>query len=263
MESLAEQSGDVEQLVAVLERDLTCVRQYERIASAYREAGKHEKALHWAERGMALYPGREGVALRRFVAEEYRRQERHADALRILWTDFRAEPSVHAYEVLEDFARAADDWDDWRERAIAHIRRTLTTHLSGPEPALQRWLPVRGHSLLVEVFLHERNIDAAWREAQAGGCSDALWLQLAAQREQDQPADAASVYLRLGEESVSRTSDGRYEHGIGLLERAAALMHRLNRSAEFQRCFEAIRQRLKNKRNLQKLAEARRNALYL
>jgi uncharacterized Zn finger protein len=263
MQSLAEQSGDVEQLVAVLERDLTFAGQYERIAVAYREAGNHEKALHWAERGIAIYPGREGAALRRLVADEYRRQERHGDALRILWTDFRAEPSVHAYKILEDFARAADDWDDWRERAIAHIRRTLATNGSGPEQALQRWIPARGHSLLVEVFLHEQNIEQAWQEAQAGGCIDALWLQLAALREQDRPADAAAVYLRLGDESVTRTSDGRYELGIALLERAAALMHRVDRSAEFQRCFDAIRQRLKNKRNLQKLAEARRNTLYL
>ncbi len=264
MESLAQQSGDVEQLVAVLERDLTHPRRYERIASAYREAGRHEKALHWAERGMALYPDREGVALRRLVAEEYRRQERHADALRILWTDFRAEPSVHAYKILEDFARAADDWDDWRERAIAHIRRGIPVSANGQSNApVHRWIRARGPSLLVEVFLHEQKIEEAWQEAQAGGCSDALWLQLAAERERNQPADAASVYLRLGEESVTRTSDGRYEHGVALLERAAALMHGMGRSAEFQHCFDAIRQRLKSKRNLQKLAEARRHSLYL
>jgi hypothetical protein len=40
-------------------------------------------------------------------------------------------------------------------------------------------------------------------------------------------------------------------------------MHRLNRSAEFQLRLEALRRRLKNKRNLQKLAEARRRTLYL
>ena len=267
MESLARQSGDVEQLVSVWERDLTFANQYARIAGAYRNAGKHEKALEWAEKGMALYLDHRGAALRLFVAEEYRRTERHADALRILWSEFRGAPCLNTYKLLEDFARAADDWDDWRDRTLAHIRRTIEEKppnrgsvANGP---VFRWQQTQGHSLLVEIFLHEQNVEHAWHAAQTGGCSNTLWLQLAAARETTHPEDAIAVYLRLGEQAVADTSNGRYEPAVALLEKAAALMHSLGRSHEFEFQFDALRQRFKVKRNLQKLAEARRKSLYL
>ena len=265
MESLARQSGDVEQLVAVLERDLTFSGRYLRIAEAYRAAGNFEKALDWAERGMATYPDREGQELRLFVAEEYRRDQRHADALRILWTDFRERPSLDLYKTLEDFARAADDWDDWRDRALACIRKPAPQK---PERAdgsmVHAWANRRpDHSLLVQIFLYERNIDDAWREAHTGGCGNGLWLELAAQREKTNPADAFPVYLRLGEQDIAAVGNGRYESGVTLLEKAAALMHALGKSQEFEAWFETLRQRFKAKRNLQKLAEARRRFLYM
>jgi len=267
MESLARQSGDIEQLVSVLERDLTYPNQYLRIADVYREAGHHEKALQWAERGMNCYPGREGAPLRLFAAEEYRHAERHADALHLLWSEFRIEPQLESYKLLEDFARSADDWEDWRGRALAHLRRLAAERSSAKNNSaattLSWWELKQGHSLLVEIFLYEGNLEEAWREAQTGGCRNDLWLQLAEQRAKAHPADSAAIYLSQGEKAVKSGSDGRYETAIHLLEKAAALMHSLGRSQEFEVQFETLRQQHKAKRNLQKLAEARRSFLYI
>jgi hypothetical protein len=55
----------------------------------------------------------------------------------------------------------------------------------------------------------------------------------------------------------------RYEPAVQLLEKAAALLHSQGRSEEFEQLFETLRQKYKAKRNLQKLAEARRKFLYL
>jgi len=254
-------------LVAVLERDLTFSRQYLRIAEAYRAARNFEMALDWAERGMATYPDREGQELRLFVAEEYRRDQRHADALRILWTDFRDQPALSTYKTLEDFARAADDWDDWRDRALAYLRKPAaqkSTMERADGSMVRSWATRKqDHSLLVQIFLYEGNADEAWREAQTGGCHSRLWLELAAHREKTHPADAFPVYLRLGEQDIAAVGNGRYESGVTLLEKAAALMHSLDKSQEFEAWFDALRQRFKAKRNLQKLAETRRRFLYL
>jgi uncharacterized Zn finger protein len=267
MESLARQSGDIEQLVAVFERDLSLPNQYLRIAGIYREAGNREKALQWAERGMACYSDFQGVPLRLFVAEEYRHAERHADALHLLWSEFRATPGLENYKLLEDFARSADDWEDWRDRALRHLRRLAAEQSSTKSGSTAEFESPRdwkyGHSLLVEVFLYEQNIEEAWREAQAGGCSNNLWLRLAEQREKTHPADAAAIYLKHGENAVARVDNSRYETAIHLLEKAAALMHSLGRSQEFETQFETLRQKHKAKRNLQKLAEARRSFLYI
>jgi uncharacterized Zn finger protein len=267
MESLARSSGDIEQLVAVWERDLTFPNQYLRIAEAYRQARNPEKALQWAERGMNAYPDLGGEALRLFVAEEYLSAHRHADALRIVWSEFRSRPQLETYRLLEQFARAADDWEDWRTRALAHIRRPAvakpSARRSSVDAMVHRWSRPRDSSLLVEIFLYEQDIEAAWKEAQLGGCWDSLWLRLAGEREKTNPEQAFQVYLRLGEQAIESVSDGRYGPAIELMEKAAALMHSVGKQQEFEAHFDALRQRFKAKRNLQKLAETRRSFLYI
>ncbi|MGA3082826.1 MAG: DUF6880 family protein [Terracidiphilus sp.] len=267
MEALARQSGNLDDLVAVLERDLSYANQYLRIAGLYRKAGGHEKALAWAERGMKAVTGYEGAALRIFVAEEYRHNDRHADALRIIWIEFRDSPGLETYKRLEEFARAAEDWDEWRGQALAHVRKTLAgdQHKSrGNATAfVQSWrFRKRDRSLLVEIFLYERKADEAWAEAQAGGCGDTLWLHLAQLREKQHPADAAAIYLRLADQDILQAT-GNYDSGVALLERAAAAARSAGESAKYETEFDVLLKKYKAKRNLQKLVANRRRFLYL
>jgi uncharacterized Zn finger protein len=266
MKALARQSGNMEELVAVLERDLSHAYAYEQIAGIYREAGARDQALIWAERGMKAMPGYEGAGLRQFVAEEYRHSDRHADALRIVWIEYRDSPSLAGYKRLEEFARAAEDWEEWRGQALAHVRRTLAGNERKPGKAnalVHNWsFQKRDHSLLVEIFLYEGKAEEAWAEAQTGGCGDSLWLRLAKLREKKHPADAKAIYLRLGEQEILRAS-GNYDAGVALLERAAATAQALGKSGEFETELDLLLKKHKAKRNLQKRAAERRPFLYL
>jgi uncharacterized Zn finger protein len=266
MEALARQSGSTEELVAVLERDLSHAHNYLRIAGIYRQAGERDKALAWAERGMKTMSGYEGAALRQFVAEEYRHSDRHADALRIVWIEFRESPGLQSYKRLEELARAAEDWEDWRGQALAHVRKTLAGKAGKPANAatpVHSWRFQRqDRSLLVEILLYEGKAEEAWTEAQAGGCGDSLWLRLAEQREKQHPDDAKAIYLRLGEQAI-RLASGNYDDGVALLERAAAAAHAIDKSEEFAVELDQILKKYKAKRNLQKRAAERRRFLYL
>jgi uncharacterized Zn finger protein len=86
---------------------------------------------------------------------------------------------------------------------------------------------------------------------------------LAANREQEHPEDAAPIYLKYAEAGVAATSNGRYEEPVNLLAKAAAVMKRLDRSAEFKIHLEALRVKYKIKRNFIKLVERKRKSLYL
>jgi uncharacterized Zn finger protein len=119
------------------------------------------------------------------------------------------------------------------------------------------------NSPLVEIFLYEGNTEEAWREAQAGGCSDSLWLRLAAAREKEHPEDAAPIYLKQAEAAILGTTNGRYEDSVGFLMKAASVMRRMDRAAEFVRDLEALRVKYKIKRNFIKLVEQKRKSLYL
>jgi hypothetical protein len=58
------------------------------------------------------------------------------------------------------------------------------------------WAARADHSELVTIFLWEKDVEAAWREAREGGCSNDLWMDLARKRETNHPEDALPIYQR-------------------------------------------------------------------
>lgn len=265
MESLAQASGNIEELVTVMSRDLSSAYSYRKIAEVYREAGQHDGALLWAEKGLKAFPERTDARLREFAAEEYHRRRRHDDAMTLIWAEFSERPFLESYKTLEKHAKKAVTWPEWRERALGEIRlRIAKAREKARGQTRPRWMQADdNHSVLVEIFLYEGKDEDAWREAGVGGCSDSLWLRLAAKREKEHPEDAAPIYLKYAEAGVAATSNGRYEDPVNLLAKAAAVMKRLDRSAEFVRHLEALRAKYKIKRNFIKLVEQKRKALYL
>lgn len=265
MESLAEVSGDIEQRVAVMSRDLSSGFDYLKIAEVYREAHQYDNALSWAENGLKAFPDRTDARLREFAAQEYHRRGRNDDAMKLMWAEFFERPYLETYKTLERHAENAGVWPEWRDRALAEFRLRIA---KAKERALAQprlhWMPANDdHSPLVEVFLYESKPEEAWREAQTGGCSANLWLQLAAIREEEHPEDAAPIYLKRADAALAAISNGRYEDAVKLLAKAAAVMKRIDRSAEFVRHLEMLRARYKNKRNFIKLVEQKRKSLYL
>jgi hypothetical protein len=115
----------------------------------------------------------------------------------------------------------------------------------------------------VEIYLYEQDVEAAWREAQEGGCANALWLKLALDREAEHPGDAAPVFLKLAQASVAAVQDGRYENAVRLLVITASTMKRIGQSPRFLGQLELLRAQYKLKRNFLKLIEENRKFLYL
>jgi uncharacterized Zn finger protein len=265
MESLAKTPGDIEQLLAVMSRDLSSAYSYLKIAEVYLDAGRHEPALLWAEKGLEAFKERTDCRLREFAAEEYHRRHRHDDAMKLIWAEFSERPFLNSYKTLERHAKKASAWSEWRERALAEIRLHIKTakEKSGGD-IRSRWMQAKGdNSQLVEIFLYEGNPEEAWREAQAGGCSDNLWLRLAAVREKEYPADAAPIYLKQADAAVAATRNGRYEDSVDLLVKAASVMRRMDAGKEFAAHLEGLRVKYKIKRNFIKAIEQKRKSLYV
>ncbi len=107
----------------------------------------------------------------------------------------------------------------------------------------------------MEIFLWEKDIEAAWCEAQAGGCSEGLWLQLAGLREKEHPRDAIAVYRKQIGPIVEQTNNEAYAEAAGLLRRVKKLMGRLGEQAAFQQYLNTVRTEYKRKRNFMKLLD--------
>jgi uncharacterized Zn finger protein len=255
METLARRTGDVETMIAIKKRDLSSAWNYLQIAETYKGAGKHDLALEWAERGIKAFPERTDSRLREFLAGEYHRRGRHDDAMALAWAKFAESPGLGPYQKLKSHAEKAGDWPAWRSRALEFLRQSIAKRKREARGSRWGWYSEADHTELVRVFLWEKDIEAAWREAREGGCSGELWLELAAKREQEHPEDALPIYQQRIEPTLQQKNKEAYREAIGLLKKVERLMERLGRKAEFARYLESVRAEHKAKRNFVKMLE--------
>lgn len=256
MEALAEESGDVEALVTIKKRDLSHAYSYLQIAEVYKKAGDYDKALEWAERGVKAFPQKTDSRLRDFLANEYHRKDRHDEAMSLMWAEFEESRSLANYQKLKSHADKIKEWSRWCERALAFIRETIAKAKKRKPKDTRGWKSELDHSLLVEIFLWEKDDEAAWREAKEGGCYHGLWLELAKRREKDHPEDALGVYQKEVEPTINEKHNAAYEQAVQYLRKIRDLLKRLSREDEFNVYLESVRTTHKPKRNLMKLLES-------
>lgn len=263
VETIAGIEGDLEALVAIKSRDLSLPYGFLEIAELYRGAGEPERALEWAERGWQAFAAeRQDPRLRAFLAEAYQAGGRHDDAMALIWQAFTASPSIETYEHLEKHAKVADQCPAWRQKALALISERLARE-PAPAPTRPVTRPVwqrdifEDRSLLVEIFLHEGDVEAAWREAQAGGCSAHLWLALARRREESHPAQSVEVYQSHIAALLRHTGDGVYREAVAFLEKIKMLYARLGEDEAFRALLRELRAAQRRKRKLMQMLDGK------
>ncbi len=251
MDALATLAGDVEARVAVRQRDLSYAYHYLEIAELYETSGKRDSALHWAEQGVVAFPERTDSRLRDFLVAQYVRRGRLDEAMLLLWQNFDDRPSLEHYIALHACAKRAGNWPVWRDKALSAIRASMSSGAS----TRNVWHAGDG-SLLVQIFMWEKDREVAWREAQASGCSDSLWMELAKQREQTHPADAIGVYQRAVERTLAQKNNRAYQDAVDLLRTVARVMKSANDTGAMTAYVTAVRTRHKAKRNFMQLLDA-------
>jgi tetratricopeptide (TPR) repeat protein len=122
MKALAEQAGDLSDQIAVRERDLESPYNFLQIAELCRSHEAHDRALEWAQRGMAEFPDSPDHRLRDFLVSEYRRRGRTAEAIEHTWAAFSARPALETYRELAIDAKALGEWEPRRTVALALLR---------------------------------------------------------------------------------------------------------------------------------------------
>jgi tetratricopeptide (TPR) repeat protein len=263
MESLAEASGDIDAIVSVYARDQSTVYRLLRIADVYRAAGRHADARQWLEKAINAF-GAVDPRLIDTLAEEYHYAGRAADAVSLCWRAYESQPTPENYRRLRANATAAGVWAHWHEHAMATLRRRVAARIAaGPQPSgyplpgLAGFVTQPDASALVSVLLYEDDVEQAWVEAQAGGCSEALWADLAARREADHPADAIPIWQRHAERAIAIGSNQGYEEAVAMMARVRRLMSSAATPDAFVSYIAGIRLAYHRKRNLMKLLDQR------
>ena len=254
MERVVELAGDVDQLVAVMAHDLSAGYDFLRIAEVLREAGRHEEALAWAERGLAAFADRPDPRLREFAADEHHRVGRHKAAMGLIWATFEERPCLDTYQRLREHAGTGGaDWPAWSDRALGFLRADIARR-SG-DRRRSGWALPDDRSSLVEILLWQGDVDAAWREAREGGCSGGLWLRLAELRERDHPEDAVPIYTDRVRGLVDQKSNRSYEEAVATMRRLRGVMSRTEPPGDFAAYVAALRVEHGRKRNFMALLD--------
>jgi uncharacterized Zn finger protein len=267
MESLAHTTGDVEALVAVKSRDLSSAYSFLKIAEIYHEAGQHDHALEWAEHGAQAFPEKTDSRLREFLAEEYHRLHRHAEAMEQVWALYVNAPNLGTYRQLKEHTvRAAgksarkqkEEWANWRERALNHLRAMLDERRKGIKNRgnFSAWWGAGDNSTLVEIYLWEGETDEALKAAEAHDCSDAHWMNLAGALEKPRPSEALRIYRESLEPIIDQKNNRAYEEAVERIRKIGKLMERSGRAAEFSDFISGLHTRHKAKRNFIKLLDS-------
>jgi uncharacterized Zn finger protein len=251
LEGIAQLEGDTETLVEIKSRDLSSAHCFLAIAKIYAHAKQHERALEWAERGLATFERAPNEELEPFVAGAYMRRRRFNEALALIWRQYAREPGLHGYRQLLEYAKRAKAEPAWRDRALECLREAI-----GKAKNKTAYSYPRDHSSLVEIFLWEGNLEAAWTEAQAGGCADRLWLQLADMRAKTHPSDAITVYRRNVDQLVPQTNNDAYAQAFALIGKTGELLRSGGQGRAFGDYLAELRVNYKTKRNFIKLLDA-------
>ena len=221
MESLARASGDLDELIAVMSRDLSSAYQYLQLAQVCRDAGRADEALDWAERGVGAFPGRTDSRLVEFLAEAYLERSRGDEAEALVWKAFTEEPDLESFQRLHRVAEHTGELEAWRSRALERVRAAYR-HPEGVG------------TTLVAIHGWEGEFDAAWAAAHEFGCERHELSKLAKRTEGSHPEEASAVLKEEVAEVLSVADRRNYTMAIGLLRRIERISARLGRPDEFR-----------------------------
>jgi uncharacterized Zn finger protein len=258
MESLARATGDVDELLAVKARDLSSPYAFLEIARVCLDAGRADEALGWSEQGVRAFPDTPDGRLREFLADRYHERSRHDDAIALVWVPFEARPTIQGFAALKAHASHAGVWPAWRERAIELARASVVEAQRAARPPVNRWDNPTDGSSLVRMLLLEDDVDTAWQQAVALGCSESVWRELARRREIDHPADVIPIYQREVDALLRTTTNDGYAAAVERLGHIRDLMGRIGSGDEFPDYLAGVRAAHARKRNFTKMLDAAR-----
>jgi uncharacterized Zn finger protein len=259
MRQLAKANDDIEELVAIESQDLSGSYRYLHIANIWTEAGQPERALEWAERGLAAFPEKTDNRLRDFLVAAYLERGRRDEALALTWVQFDEQPGLMGYQKLKAVAERLGIWPEQRERALKRLEEYIQTEAA----KTSQWRPKPSepnYSPRVEIALWEEDPEAGLEAIGRGTCDARLLLRLAGQLEAGQPDEAMKIYRRVIQPTIEQTNNHAYEEAVKLIRRVGELMKQQDRMPEFREYVEGLRARYKAKRNFIKLLDGVRTA---
>jgi uncharacterized Zn finger protein len=243
---LADHDGDLDRAIHLLSQGDH--PQYGAIVDRLRAAGRTEDAVTWIDRAVAEGRisshggGNEYWLSPDDVARTYLGLGRIDDAIGVLRADFIRQPTVQNYRVLLDFAAGINRADTERAWALDHAEQLASDRFAAG-------------AVLVQLFMSDGDIDAAWQAADRYG-SGWAWKELAVRGADARPVAAADLYRPQLEKDLQYPNSKLYPDIAAALATMAELYERGGRSADFASFIAQIRQDYRKRPALMKALDA-------
>lgn len=253
MVAFAQEDGDFERELEIRQRNLSSTLGYDEIARRCEEEAQPERAIEWLREGLRHFKDR-NRHLKEHLSDLLWKQRNYDEALAIRWDIFAATPRLGEYQELIKRAKKRKQLDHWRDKALERVRQRIDSD-RGRNP--KRYWEINDASLLVSILLWEGDVEQAWREAVAGGCSEQHWLNLCKKRQSAHPDECFPVYLRIAATDVAKGNNDAYHSAVEKIQTARSLAKACGQMEKFNSALEEIKTEYKRKRNFMKyLGEA-------
>ncbi len=242
LEQVARAERNVDAIVIYVGDGFEYSGRYAAVATACMDIDQLDAAVEWCERGLAVAP--DNHRIHEVLVEVRLRRGEPKLALEPAWTMFERTCSPPEFERLRQSAEAARCWKTWRKRAFDYTRKQARDSDSDA-------------TRLVQLHLHEDELEEAWLAATRRGCASRLLMQLAERRETTHPAESARVYLSHIDDVLDTTHKHRYDETVRLLSRANALLAADDERAIFEHALAQLRAQHGRKPTLMAKLDAR------
>ncbi|MBN2298932.1 MAG: SWIM zinc finger family protein [Deltaproteobacteria bacterium] len=248
MTAIALRREDRDMLLEIKKRDLSSPDTYLEIAKIHLDAGEIDDAVSWAEKAASTFPHHYMKnTIIDFLAELYIKTSKPDSAIEIIWKSFKSNPCMERYTALKNITRERSKWPLWKGKAFELVKEHIQEDKSKKNTLYRFRKP--DNSLLVEMHLHEKDIESAWLAARSGGCHVDLWRKLARLRETDHPADSLEVYQLEIDRILKQTNMDAYREAVRTLGKIRKLMIPIKGEKSFETYLDIVRSSHKRKRN--------------
>ncbi len=204
-EELAEVSGDVDALVAILAAKPPRVDVSLKIVRVLRAAGRHSEAIAHAARALT---------------HDKKEEAPQAEKDPLSRKDFGENPTAATYLALREESLETGHWVAQRKTALARLRELA----AGSTPAADE---------LVRALLGEDRADEAWRAAVRFEASLPVRVELADARSVAHPAETIPVYRDHVEELITRKDPNSYREAARQLRKLRTVHKKAGMAEEF------------------------------
>ncbi|MCU1685521.1 MAG: hypothetical protein JWQ81_6260 [Amycolatopsis sp.] len=220
LEDLAEVSGDVDALVAILSAKPPRLDVSLKIVRVLRGAGRHSEAIAHAARALAHDKGPTRDPVVDALAETYQEAGQGDEALTLRRTEFDRKPTLDSYLALREAATELKQWPTHRRAAQSLLRERAAEDSDAADE-------------LVRVLITEERTDEAWRVSTRFGGSLELRLELAETREAEHPVEVIPIYKIHVDQLIAHKDPSYYREAAKQLRKLRTLHKRADTAEEF------------------------------